>query len=203
MSLVEAVEHIRILCHCTSVEALQQLKSEIGDGMVPVKWSGSKAVSGNPDDDWTRTGPDVGYLKTSQFLLVGVGFAPEKPEKKDEHYQLRPLLAERPAVQRLWPLEDKDVHCRKLDLGGGEDEPLRGRSFTKDEMRNAAWEVYRGAPEDPPNMNKAGREICQRLVGANRDAVREILREEEFAKLRRPSGNQPKHGKSMGNPPND
>jgi hypothetical protein len=202
--VVEAVEHIRILCHCTSVEALRQLKSEIGDGMVPVKWSGSKAVSGNRDDDWTRAGPDVGYLKTSQFLLIGVGLAPEKPEK-DEKYQLRPLLIERRAMQRLWPLEDKDVHCRKLDSGGGEDEPLRRRrrSYTDDEIRNAAKQVYRGAPGHPPNMNDAGREICKMLVGAPRGAVRKVLKEDEFANLRRPSGNQPKHRKSTGNPPND
>ena len=41
MSLVEAIEHIRISQRCDSIEALRQLKREVNDGMVQVQWEDS------------------------------------------------------------------------------------------------------------------------------------------------------------------
>jgi len=188
MSLVEAVEHIRMLCRCDSVDALGQLKEEIGDGMVPVKWAGSKAVSGNADTDWSGAKPpNVRYLKTLPFLLVGVGFAPEKDE---DTYQLRPLLIERSAVQKLWPFEDHEILCQ--NRGGGKDRPLKRPSYTDDEIRAAVEEVYKAAGKNPPNINVAEPLVREKLPGAGRKAIRQILKEEEFVTLRRKPGNQPK-----------
>ena len=42
MSLVEAAEHIQIVEGCDSMEALRQLKSEMGDGTVKIRWKPTK-----------------------------------------------------------------------------------------------------------------------------------------------------------------
>src|SRR5208283_2917403 len=52
MSLVEAVEHIRMSQRCNSVEALRQLKGEIGDGMVRVQWEDSEGPKDYPDSQY-------------------------------------------------------------------------------------------------------------------------------------------------------
>ena len=38
MSLVEAIEHIRMSQPCDLIEALRQLKREMNDGTVQVQW---------------------------------------------------------------------------------------------------------------------------------------------------------------------
>ena len=96
MSLVEAIEHIRMSQHCNSIEALHQLKREMNDGMVRVQWEDSV----KPKDR-----PDPKYLQTSQLLLIGTGFALDNVQR-----MYRPLLVERSAVQKLWPLSN---HRRK------------------------------------------------------------------------------------------
>jgi hypothetical protein len=87
MTLVSAEEHIEVLQHCDSVEALRQLKEEIGDGLVRVRWT---------DDPVGK--PDVAALKASQFILLGSGLAPDGAE-------LRPLLLNSEDILRLWPVE--------------------------------------------------------------------------------------------------
>ena len=89
MSLVEAIEHIRMSQHCDSVEALRQLKREMRDGMVRVQWDDLKGPKDRPNPE---------YLQASQLLLIGTGLAPDNLE---EIY--RPLLVERFAAQKLWP----------------------------------------------------------------------------------------------------
>ena len=84
MTLVQAVEHVQLLENCDSVEALRQLKIEIGDGLVHLEWADSTKLSYSPDAQ---------YLKTSQLLLIGVGLA---PDSIDELY--RPLSVERSAT---------------------------------------------------------------------------------------------------------
>ena len=70
MSLVEAVEHIRIVEGCDSIEALRQLKSEIGDGMVQIRWADQAA-----DDE-----PDGKRLSASDLILAGTGIALDERE---------------------------------------------------------------------------------------------------------------------------
>jgi hypothetical protein len=92
MTLVSAEEHIEVLQNCDSVEALRQLKEEIGDGIVKVRWA---------DDPLGK--PDVAALKASQFILFGSGLAPDGTE-------LRPLLVNSEDVLRLWPQEHDIKH---------------------------------------------------------------------------------------------
>ena len=92
MTLVEGIEHIQVGMGYEWQEALRQLKNEIGEGSVRVKWA---------DQDEPSDRPDPEYLKTSQFFPVGFGLA---PDNVNETY--RTLLVERAAVQKLWPLSD-------------------------------------------------------------------------------------------------
>jgi hypothetical protein len=87
MTLVSAEEHIEVSGNCDSVEALRQLKEEIGDGVVRVRWS---------DDPWEK--PVVSALKSSQFILVGPGLASDGGDP-------RSLLVNSGDVLRLWPME--------------------------------------------------------------------------------------------------
>jgi hypothetical protein len=86
MSLVEAIEHIRISQHCNSVEALRQLKREMRDGMVRAQWEDSEGPKDRPDSE---------YLQASQLLLIGSGFAPDSVQGI-----YRPLVVERSAAIR-------------------------------------------------------------------------------------------------------
>jgi hypothetical protein len=90
MSLVEAIEHIQIAQHCDSIEALSQLKRELRDGMVQAEWEDSK----EPKDR-----PDLEFLQASQLVLFGTGSAPDNVQAI-----YRPLVVERSAVCKLWPL---------------------------------------------------------------------------------------------------
>ena len=88
VTLVDAEEHIEVVQNCDSVEALRQLKEEIGDGIVAVKWA-----------DDLKDKPNLTILKTSEFILFGPGLAPEGKE-------LRELLVNRAHVLRYWPAPD-------------------------------------------------------------------------------------------------
>ena len=87
MTLVSAEEHIEASQSCDSVEALRQLKEEIGDGIVKVRWAD------DPVDN-----PDVAALKASQLILFGTGLAADGIE-------FRPLLVNSEDLLRLWPME--------------------------------------------------------------------------------------------------
>jgi hypothetical protein len=87
MTLVSAEEHIEVLQNCDSVEALRQLKEEIGDGTVKVRWA---------DDPAGKL--DLEALKTSQFILFGPGLAPDGTE-------LRPLMVNSEDILQIWPNE--------------------------------------------------------------------------------------------------
>jgi hypothetical protein len=179
MSLVEAIEHIRISQHCDSVEALRQLKRELSDGMVRVLWE---------DSEGAKDYPDPLYLQTSQLLLIGTGFAPD-----NEIY--RPLLVERSDVQKLWPLSS---HRPKGSSRAGsssttQPEKVSRRSVNDDEIRSAARELYRERKNDPPNKTIAEQLIRRKLGGGKRDNIRPILEEQEFSRVRREPGKQPKN----------
>jgi hypothetical protein len=179
MSLVEAAEHIRIAEDCDSMEALRQLKKEIGDGMVPVQWEDSQ----EPKDC-----PDPKHMQASQLLLFGTGFA---PDNDDENY--RPLLVERSAVQRLWPLSSNPTKGSASTDSTSTTQPKMSprQKVDDDQILSAARNIYRERENDPPNMDEAEKLIRQRLGGGKRDEIRKILKQEEFVRLRRSPGNQP------------
>jgi hypothetical protein len=179
MSLVEATDHIRIEEDCDSIEALRQLKKEIGDGMVPVQWEDSQ----EPKDC-----PDPQHMQRSEWLLFGTGFAP------DNHDEYRPLLVERSAVQRLWPLSSNPTKGSAPTGSTSTTQPKKSprRKVDDDQILSAARDIYRKRENDPPNMDESERLIRQRLGGGKREDIRKILKQEEFAHLRRASGNQPK-----------
>jgi hypothetical protein len=180
MSLVEAIEHIRMSQHCDSVEALRQLKREMGDGTVGVQWETSKGLKDRPDPQW---------LQSSQLLLIGPGVA---PDNVCEMY--RPLLVQRSAVQKLWPLSDQ--LCEYSSQTGSPpptqpDMPLH-RPGSENELVRAARELYQ-QPGPPPNQTKAEQLLMRQFPGTSRDEfIRPLLQRDEFKKLRRPRGNQRK-----------
>jgi hypothetical protein len=116
MTLVSAEEHIEVLQNCDSVEALRQLKEEIGDGIVKVRWA----------DDLVDE-PDVTALKASQFILFGSGLAPDGTEP-------RPLLLNSEDILRLWPNEH---HVKNITV-----EPSTAKSGPgRPTVRDRVWET--------------------------------------------------------------
>ena len=181
MSLVEAIGHIRMSQHCNSVEALRQLKREMGDGMVRAQWADSEEPKDRPDPE---------YLQASQLLSIGTGFAPDNVQ---EIY--RPLLVERSAVQELWPLSNyRRKDSSQTDSGSvSQPEKLPRRKIDDEQIRNTARDIYLENKSNPPNMPDAERLIRQKLPGAKRDDIRRVLSEAEFADVRRKAGNQAKN----------
>ncbi len=167
MSLVEAIEHIRMSQHCDSVEALRQLKREMGDGMVGVQWENSRGLKDHPDPK---------YLQSSQLLLIGTGFAPDNVRE-----MYRPLLVERSAMQKLWPLSSHRHQRRRLSTA----------KASKAQIRKTLKEIYADPSSDSPNVNKAWDLLAARLPTARRKLVMDILKEPEFATQRRSAGKPP------------
>lgn len=168
MTLVDAEEHIEILQKCDSVEALRQLKEEIGDGFVAVKW----------EDDPTDN-PDVKILKTSEFILTGPGFAPDGKK-------YRQLLVNRANVFRRWPAPD--AGSAGIAVGGTHRKPYGTASEVS--IREAAKKIYGKSDSKQPNVEEAWRLIKKELPNAARSKVREILNEPAFKDLRLKAGNQ-------------
>ena len=180
MSLVEAIEYIRMSQHCDSVQALRQLKREIADGTVRVQWG---------DSDGRKDCPDPQHVQASQLLLIGTGFG---PDNEDEDY--RPLLVERSAVQKLWPLpnrQPKDYQHTNSHLADQQHQ-LPRPSASKAQIREALKKIYDAPENNRPNMERARVLLKAMLPNAQKELVYEILREPEFAKQRRSHGNQPK-----------
>src|SRR5450830_267936 len=88
LALNEALERVRHVQNCTPVEAQQQLKAKIGDGIIPVKWADSEGANDLPDSR---------YLQGTKLNLSGKGLAHDKGA--DEY---RPLLVLRSAVIAAW-----------------------------------------------------------------------------------------------------
>ena len=144
MTLVEAEEHIEVLQECNSFDALQQLKKEIGDGIVAVKWA----------DDPTDN-PDVTILKTSEFILTGPGFAPDGKE-------YRSLLIFRADILRLWP-EERDL-VKRMPVEQSNSESGRGRPSACDQIWAALSEMQneRSLPLNG-NQKQIATKVAKRL----------------------------------------
>jgi hypothetical protein len=179
MSLVEAIEHIRMSQHCDSVEALRQLKREINGGMVWAQWG---------DSEGRKDCPDPQHVQASQLLLIGTGFA---PDNDDEDY--RPLLVERSAVQKLWPLANylRKDYQRRDSHSADQQHQL---SASKTQIRKGLRGIYAAPENDRPNQEKARVLLRAVLPNARKKMVYEILREPEFAKQRRLRGQRRLHG---------
>jgi len=52
-------------------------------------------------------------------------------------------------------------------------------------------EIYSNASANPPNAVEAEEFVREKLPGATRKFIRQILKDPEFAKVRRRPGNQP------------
>ena len=179
MSLVEAIEHIRMFQHCDSIEALRQLKREMNDGMVQVQWE---------DSDGPKDRPDPKYLQTSQLLLIGTGLALDNFSK-----MYRPLLVERSAAQKLWPLSNhRRKDSRQANSRPAHQTRQQRRPASKSQIRQVLNEIYADPTNDRPNEEVAWKLLQPMLPNAKRGMVREVLKEDEFASQRRLRGNQPK-----------
>ena len=140
MTLVEAEEHIEVVQNCDSVEALQQLKTEIGDGVVAVKWA-----------DGPMDNPDVTILKTSEFILTGPGFAPDGKE-------YRPLLIFRADILRLWP-----EPVERMPGEQSNSKPGPGRPSERDQIWTTLSEMQR-TRSLPLTLNRSQKKILEGLA---------------------------------------
>ena len=98
------------------------------------------------------------------------------------------MLVERADVRKLWTWSSNDSFQADLDSVSEAKRPLRKR-IDDDAIRRVAKEVYGDGSN--PNIRDAEPLIRKELPGAKRDAIRQVLKEEEFASLRRQPGNQP------------
>lgn len=178
MSLVEAIEHIRMSQDCNQVEALSQLKLEINDGTVRITWDNST----EPDDC-----PDLRHVGASQLLLVGTGVAPDNDE--DEY---RPLLVERSSVRKLWPLQTQQSKDLAPTEQSANPQCRPAQRASEAEVRRSLRKIYDDPSNDRPNVNEAWKLLKVAMPNARRSQVMEILQDEEFAVKRRPPGNQSK-----------
>ena len=180
MSLVEAIDHIRMSQRCDSIEALHQLKREMHDGMVRIQSEDSVEPKDRPDPE---------YLQTSQLLLIGTGFAPDNVERI-----YRSLLVERSAVQELWPLSNqRGKDSRRTDSQPSDQQHQLSRpSASKAQIRNGLREIYDDPRNNYPNVNDAWDLLKAKLPSARKKLVMVILDEPEFSNQRRSPGNQPK-----------
>jgi hypothetical protein len=180
MTLVEAIDHIRMIQDCDSMEALRQLKGEVGDGMIRIGWADSQG----PNDR-----PDVRSLSTSQLLLWGTGIALDEAEQT-----YRRLLVNRSDVQRLWSLNKSSEPPRPTVDLSHDAEPLptpsdAPRNRSEAEVQNAVSEIYADPVYNTPNEAQLYDILKIKLPGIRRKQVRAIAK--QFP-VRRPPGNQPK-----------
>jgi len=157
MTLVSAEEHIEVSQNCDSVEALRQLKEEIGDGVVKVRWA---------DDPVDK--PDVIVLKASQFILLGSGLAPDGTEP-------RPLLIDLEDILRIWP--------RKLDVNNMSVEPSNaaagpGRPSVGRTIRETLSQMQSHGTLETGNQTKIARKVMElNKIGDNKQgwSMRTVL----------------------------
>lgn len=159
ITLVDAEEHIEVLQKCDSVEALRQLKEEIGDGIVAVKWA-----------DESTDKPDVTILKTLRFILRGAGIV-----RYDNEY--RPLLILRADILRLWP--DPSNLVKQMLVEESDSKKRRGRPSQRDQIWAALSEMK--SQELLPlsgNQKKIAEDVaknCNHKIGSRGWSERTVL----------------------------
>jgi hypothetical protein len=140
MTLVSAEEHIEVLQDCDSLDALRQLKEEIGGGLVRVRWA---------DDPVGK--PDVAALKASQFILLGSGLAPDGAE-------LRPLLLNSEDILRLWPKE-RDGENTPVQPPNANSRP--GRKSARETIRKTLSEMQSDGSLKTSNQSEIARKVMR------------------------------------------
>jgi hypothetical protein len=159
MTLVEAEEHIEVLKSCDSAEALRQLKEEISDGIVSVKWRNDSIDN-----------PDVTILKTLKFILRGAGIV-----RYDNEY--RTLLINRADVLRLWP-EPNDLVMQML-VEESDSKTRRGRPSQRDQIWAALSEMKIQELLPPSgNQKKIAEDVakkCNHKIGSRGWSERTVL----------------------------
>ena len=133
MNLIEAVEYIQIVDELEFLDALAQLKAEIGNGIVGVQWN---------DQEDPQDFPDPNYLAKSQLLPIGPGFARDVGHAMEQY---RRLLARTSDLQRLWPSlkEPTKVSPPSLDSKGGRGRPTVRELVrsTLEKMKDEQWSM--------------------------------------------------------------
>jgi hypothetical protein len=142
ITLVEAEEHIEVLQDCDSVEALRQLKEEIGDGIIAVKWA----------DESTKI-PDVRILKYSEMILTGPGFA-----HNGKIYEQ--LLVNRSDILRIWPGASDLVEQMPRKQSNSESRP--GRPTARDQIWRTLSEMRNEGALIKGNRTEIASEVANR-----------------------------------------
>jgi hypothetical protein len=206
MTLVEAVAHIQAQERCDQVGALRQLRMALGEGEIPARWGADllpplprmAMYVGSPrlfSSDPVPT--DALFWDHALIFLVGNGRVINQSflldDDEDHASELAPSPRElyllRARVLEHWPsLSDA------LKDSASSDQPRQPRRppASKSLIRETARDLYRQAGNNPPNQTKAEQLIARLLPGTPRKLIRPILQEEEFARLRRKRGKQPK-----------
>lgn len=217
VTLAEAINHIRTIENLTRDEAWHQLRTAIADNEVLWKWDEPAGVlrRENPSRsakrsavrpsrvpkqynrffwesaqiDFTNGGrvlDDVGQRCPPWLLSVML---------RDGTVRYRPLLILREAVEKIWvtaPIKSAQPQEPNLALEQNVNRAARRGVAALEAIRKAAIEVYKEAGGNPPNLPKAEQLVRAKVPGASRTMILPILNEDQFSKLRRKPGNQPK-----------
>jgi hypothetical protein len=144
MTLVRAIEHIQVAENCDTVEALRQLKQEIGDRAVGIKWADSRGYLDRPD---------AKRLSSTQLIPTGPGFAPDGDDEP------RPLLVRRAPVLQLWPKAD----VGSASVPGNDDPtPKAGRPSAREEIRATLDEMANEGLSVDCSQKEPAKEIAKR-----------------------------------------
>jgi hypothetical protein len=199
MLLSKVVAHIETVDGCDSGTALLEVRAALADEDIPIKWLADVPLPGHYplqqnllfalDDPptgrffWLTATilPSADYAvldHAEQFLRIE-GDEIQEPSPNISR-GLRQLLLRRAEVMTIWPNSR-----RESDSGKDAQKPSRP---SQEAIRIEAQRVYQN--EDPkPNLAVAERLIRKALPSANRESIRSVLSEPEFARQRRPAGN--------------
>jgi hypothetical protein len=80
--------------------------------------------------------------------------------------------------------------------------PELSSTASKPKIREALRKIYDEAHRNPPNMNQAS-DVVRRRIPASRSRIREVLKEDEFARQRRGPGRKRRVPNLPAGKPND
>jgi hypothetical protein len=192
-SLEDAVAYIAAATNTNYAEALRKLRSALAAGRVAARWGDAESQDGHRPGNavfWENVsirmanGGEVLHQKYRKELIKSDG---EYSVRQDQEVRWRPLLIAAGDLRRLWPLAEVMIGSN-ADVSESRSSALPRRRTSKSEIHEVAREVYTARAANPPNMIEAPNLIRERLPAASRQRIREVLREPEFANLRRPSG---------------
>lgn len=183
MSPVDAIDHIASAANCDRGQAKHRLRAALADGRVGVCWADCDNDDALPSGRfWLEASiiPEHGGQVLHQVLAGSTvtDGGVHVLEHREEKPRYRGFLINRADLYEAWPVV----------LPAVPPQPTSSIRPGKKEIREAALRLYAERASDPPNINEAARLICEELPRVTREAARKVLREDEFAQLRRPSG---------------